>query len=443
MRLTLPSAAVLAIPFLLAASCVDDTPGEFGPSEPSGPTVPTTQRDDVNFASAWVYLYGDAASGVSHGDVHRLSDGSFATLRMPGGSRMEVVRFSPEGIPLGNRSFTVPGTYAGCPFMPNEETFVDDSAILSYGGLVFRVDLASGEVMWEAEFDGQLQHSTAGFWVVEGLYDQAPARIRPLDIERGALLPGLSVADLGPADGRQFFGARVVYHADESTDRTYRRGLATDETRQYLVAHVATVDGGPAARLTIDSYAEGDEAPAWTYTHDFTRATYGRPNYAVVGGHLLFAAASELLAVDLATGTERWAYAVRPEGASVDRAYAFSDVPLQVSADGAEVRFWDVGKGFHRVAVATGERVGAGALVRTVPVAAEPIGDDYVLTTCPDGEIVLSDARTGERVRSFRGITSAYHAPVGTHYDADADRLVLAGGRGVYALDDPAGNILP
>ena len=52
--------------------------------------------------------------------------------------------------------------------------------------------------------------------------------------------------------------------------------------------------------------------------------------------------------------------------------------------------------------------------------------------------MALYDARDGSKVRVFRGITSEYHAPVGTFYDVAKDRLVLAGGRGIYALDEPA-----
>ena len=446
MRLPIPTPVRLLAPLFLLASCVESTPTDFGPQTPSTPTIPNTGTGSgaasVNFASAWVYLFDDAERATPHGDVHRLSDGSFAVLRMPGGRSMEVVRFSPEGIPLGSSRFDVPADYAGCPFMPNEETFVDDAAILSYGSSVFRVDLAAGKLAWEARLSGQLEHSTAGFWVVEDLNASEGARIRPLDIETGALLPGLAVADLGGGANRQFYGARVVYHGEEDRERAYRSDAADAATRAYLVAHVEHDGTAPTARLTIDSYGEGAITPTWTYNHDFAMAGYGRANYAVAGGRLLVAAADELLAIDLATGTEAWRHAVRKAPGGFDGVYAFSNVPLQVNATGTEVRFYDLNRGYHRVSLATGKAIGERVQGDARTVAAEPIGDDYALLTCPDGEVLLQDARTGAKVRSFRAVKSFYHGPVGTHYDAEADRLVLAGGSGIYGIDDPVGNVI-
>ena len=315
-----------------------------------------------NFAAAWVYNYSNGTGTLPHGDVHRLSDGSYSVLRMPGGTNMELIRFSPEGIPLGTKAFKVPQTYAGCPFMPSEETFIDDSSILSYGGSVFRVDLLKGEVMWEAQFSGQLEHSTRGFWVVERQSNGA-ARIRPLDIVSGALEPGLAMpAAVAGGAPREYIGVRVIYDRNEGTDRAFRGDEATPATRRYVVAHLeargAASGTSSASRLVLEAFRDGDVTPRWTFNHDFVRANYGRPNYAVVDGQLLAAAGNDLLSVDLSTGELSWTYGLKRAGGTSQTPYGFSDVPMNVSADGTEVRFWDLDGVYHRLATATGEEFG-------------------------------------------------------------------------------------
>lgn len=444
MKSTTPLLLLSAALTLASSACVPEE-HTYGDGYAPGALFPQADSERPNFGAAWIHLYDANARALPHGDVHQLSDGSYSVLQMPGGTRMDLLRISPEGIPLGTRSFEVPETYAGCPFMPNEETFTDDDAILSYGSSVFRVDLAEGGVEWVATVAGQLKHSSTGFWTVDGDAGSVVGATR-LNVSTGATdVLDLSASPL--ATGEQLIGLRLVRDADEPTGQAFRSvSDASDVDLAVIATFLPDADGGSAeASVRVVDLQTGAER--WAYRHRVGADRMTTARFAVVDGGLVVALDRHLLSLDLDTGAPRWSY--RLDGDSKNYWEGFDDrFPILATADGREVRAFAKTGQYVRVDAASGERLAEAAIANTATErvglqAVEAIGDDYFVGAGADSEVSLIDARTGEIVREFRGVRSEYHAPVGVSYEGAADRVVLAGGRGVYAIDAPATNVLP
>ncbi len=397
------------------------------------------ELEDPNFVPSWTHKYtANSSLGQVHGDVHQLSDGTYSVLHMPGGDEMEVLRFSNAGVPLASQSFKVPQTYAGCPFMPNEETFIDDSAILSYSGFVFRVDLKEGKVMWTANFEGALQHSSRGFWVMQGAYTNVGS-IRPLDIELGLLEPGLQLPST-TAPNITLVGASILYDDNEGSDNSFQKSSTNQAGRRYLVVYNESSYTTQQSNLLVKAYSDhgqGRLETDWTLTQPGNGTTYQMPGHTLVDGQLYMALEGKLLSLDMASGEQNWSHDL-----GTTSMQSSTDKKIHVSQDQSEIRFWDAAGTYRRVEAAGGNGLTASVSTgATGKASTEPVGDDYFLTTDHAGKVSLHAAATGREIRTFRGVTSNYHAPVGTHYDAASDRLLLAGARGIYAIDKPATNI--
>ena len=391
-----------------------------------------------NFSPAWVHTYQSGNNYSAHGDVHRLSDGTYSVLRMPGGEQMEIMRISAEGKVMGVKSFRVPQDYAGCPFMPNEETFIDNSAVLSYGAVVFRVDLVEGKVLWQENFSGSLHHSTRGFWVDE-MGNDGLRRIRPLDIEQGVLEPGYVVTETST---RRLLGARLVYDANEGADQAYSEG-ANAASRRYIVSYLESNTAGSTKNLLIQSVSGDDSRTIhWTYRRPVTVGSMNAPSYAIFDGKLYAVAGENLLALDLATGEQIWVTVNSSNFENIHSSINSGMVDINVAQDGSDIRFWSM-DGYHRVSTADGKLLSRGerGAQRESVATSEPIGNDYLLTASHGGVVELREAADGTVVRAFRGINSAYHAPVGTNFDPSTGRLILASTKGIYAVDQPVTNI--
>ena len=418
-----------AAALLAAGACQsDDRAGDYyyGPNFGLG----EVETEAPNFGAAWIYSFGERAAEMPHGDVHRLSDGSYSVLRMPGGNQMDLLRISPEGVPMKTISFEVPQTYTGCPFMPNEETFTADASILSYGSFAFRVDLATGGIPWQRQLSGALQHSPTGFWIVD--YEaKGNTTVSRLDVATGQAVPALT---LGSAYAGKVTDVRLIRERDEDRGASFRGEAVTGETDRILVSvHDGAAGTGTGARFEL--FDIGGTAPVWT--RSVGAQTLFTPRTAVLDGAIVAAFGEQLVALDLETGERRWSTSLQ-DGRQVD-----TSLPLLADADGGALRLWDLRGGYHRIAAQTGAPLAYAADARNIDVlSAEMLGSRYLLVASDDGEVALRDADDGSALRSFRGVRSDYHAPVGTSYDADADRLVLAGRRGIYAVDAPATNVI-
>ena len=423
MKHSLLPAATTAL--LLGACGLDD---DFQADYFGGTAV---ESEPVNFGAAWMYDFGDRAGQAPHGDVHRLSDGSYSVLRMPGGDRMDLLRISPEGIPMRTISFEVPQTYTGCPFMPNEETFTEDASILSYGSFAFRVDLVTGDIPWQREFSGALQHSPTGFWIVDH-EAKGKTTVSRLDVATGVAVPAL---ELGDEYAGKVADIRLIRERDEDRGTSFRGETVSGGRDRILVSVRDAAAAGVGDDSRFELFDVGGTTPLWTRSAG--RQSGFAPKTAVVGGAVVAAFNEHLVALDLETGAQRWS-TVLPRG----RRFV-SRLPLLGDADGETLSLWDERGGYHRIGLASGTPLAFAADGEDARAAsAELLGDRYLLLASDGGEVVLHDAADGKALRTFRGVRSAYHAPVGTHYDAAADRLVLASSQGIYAVDAPATNII-